>query len=186
MSMEWRRQASPKRRLTFSGIRGVISQKVWLLITKPQILQWNMSLPHKLPEQLSLSFHTCNRWGILSKRDSHPVWYWSILFNYFTPALDILILHILVNSIKGEWPPLWSSGYSSWLQTQRSGFHSWRYQIFWEVVGQERGPLSLVSTIEELLGRKSSDSGLENREYGRRDPPQWPHDTLCPQKLAQA
>jgi hypothetical protein len=35
-------------------------------------------------------------------------------------------------------------------------------------MGLERGPLSLVSTIEELLGRKSSGSGLENREYGRR------------------
>jgi hypothetical protein len=37
-------------------------------------------------------------------------------------------------------------------------------------VGLERGPLSLVSTIEELLGRKSSGCGLEIREYGRRDP----------------
>jgi hypothetical protein len=27
-----------------------------------------------------------------------------------------------------------------------------------------------VSTIEELLGRKSSGSGLESREYGQRDP----------------
>jgi hypothetical protein len=35
-------------------------------------------------------------------------------------------------------------------------------------VGLERGPLSLVSTIEELLGRKSSGSGLENRDYGLR------------------
>jgi hypothetical protein len=35
-------------------------------------------------------------------------------------------------------------------------------------VGLERGPLSLVSTIEELLGRKSSCSGLESREYVRR------------------
>jgi hypothetical protein len=35
-------------------------------------------------------------------------------------------------------------------------------------VGLERGPLSLVSIIEELLERKSSGSGLENREYGRR------------------
>jgi hypothetical protein len=35
-------------------------------------------------------------------------------------------------------------------------------------VGLERGPLSLVSTIVELLGRKSSGSGLENRDYGRR------------------
>jgi hypothetical protein len=35
-------------------------------------------------------------------------------------------------------------------------------------VGLERGPLSLVSTVEELLGRESGDFGLENREYGRK------------------
>jgi hypothetical protein len=33
-------------------------------------------------------------------------------------------------------------------------------------VGLERDPLSLVSTIEELLERKSSGSGLESREHG--------------------
>jgi hypothetical protein len=76
------------------------------------------------------------------------------------------------------------SGQSSWLQIQRSGFDSRRYQIFWEVVGLERGPLSLVSTIEELFGRKSSGSGLENREYGRKDPLCWPCNTVYPQKLA--
>jgi hypothetical protein len=32
------------------------------------------------------------------------------------------------------------------------------------------GTLSLVSTAEELLGSNSSGSGLEIREYGRRDP----------------
>jgi hypothetical protein len=37
-------------------------------------------------------------------------------------------------------------------------------------VGLERDPVSLVSTTEELLGRKSSGSGLEIRVYGRRDP----------------
>jgi hypothetical protein len=37
-------------------------------------------------------------------------------------------------------------------------------------VGLERGPLSLVSTIEELHERKSIGSSYENREYGRRDP----------------
>jgi hypothetical protein len=37
-------------------------------------------------------------------------------------------------------------------------------------VDLERGPLSLVSTIEELLGRNSSGPGLESREYGRREP----------------
>jgi hypothetical protein len=62
--------------------------------------------------------------------------------------------------------PLWSSSQSSWLQ--RSWFDSRRYQNFWEVVGLERGPLSLVSTIEGLLGRKNSGSGLDSREYGRR------------------
>jgi hypothetical protein len=44
------------------------------------------------------------------------------------------------------------------------GFNFRRYQIFWEVVGLERGPLSLVSTTEELLGSNSSGSGLENRD----------------------
>jgi hypothetical protein len=34
--------------------------------------------------------------------------------------------------------PLWSSGQSSWLQIQSSGFDSRRYQIFWEVVGLEQ------------------------------------------------
>jgi hypothetical protein len=35
----------------------------------------------------------------------------------------------------------------------------------------ERGPLSLVSTIEELLERKCSGSGLENRDYCHKDQP---------------
>jgi hypothetical protein len=56
---------------------------------------------------------------------------------------------------------------------QRCGFDSRRYQIFWEVAGLELAPLSLVSTIEELLGRKSS---------GRWDPSRWPRGTLYPQK----
>jgi hypothetical protein len=81
-------------------------------------------------------------------------------------------------------PRLWSSAQGSWLQIQRSGFSSRLYQIFWEVVNLERGLLSLMSTIEELLIRKSSDFGQENRDYGRRDPSHWPHDTLYLPKLA--
>jgi hypothetical protein len=53
-------------------------------------------------------------------------------------------------------------------RSRSPGFDSQRYQIFWEVVGLERGSLSLVSTIEELLERKSCCSGLENRDYGRK------------------
>jgi hypothetical protein len=77
-------------------------------------------------------------------------------------------------------PPPSSDGQSSWLQIQRSGFGSQRYQIFWEAMGLEQGPLSLVSTIEELLERKSSGSGLEIRGCGRRDPSRWPRVTLYP------
>jgi hypothetical protein len=58
------------------------------------------------------------------------------------------------------------------------------YQIFWEIVGLERGPLSLVTPTEELLGRNSSGSGLEIREYGSGDLLHWPRNTLYPQKLA--
>jgi hypothetical protein len=50
-------------------------------------------------------------------------------------------------------------------------------------VGLERGSLSLVSTIEELRERKSNGSGLETREYGRRDPSRWPRGIIYPQKL---
>jgi hypothetical protein len=52
------------------------------------------------------------------------------------------------------------SGYRS----RGPGFDSRPYQIFWEVEGLERGPLSLVRTIEELLEWESSGSGLENRD----------------------
>jgi hypothetical protein len=46
-------------------------------------------------------------------------------------------------------------------RSRGSEFDSRRYQIFCEAVGLERGPLSVVSTTEELLERKSSYSGLE-------------------------
>jgi hypothetical protein len=75
--------------------------------------------------------------------------------------------------------PPWSSVQSSWLQI--------RFPALPDLVRSsrlERGPLSLVSTIEELLGRNSSGSCLENREYGRGDPLRWPRDTFYQQKLA--
>jgi hypothetical protein len=79
---------------------------------------------------------------------------------------------------------LWSSGQSSRLEIQRSGFVSRRYQIFWEVVGSGTGS---TQPREYNCGdtlKKSSGSGLEIREYGRRDPSRWPRSTFYPQKLA--
>jgi hypothetical protein len=52
------------------------------------------------------------------------------------------------------------SGYKS----KGLAFDSRPYQIFWEVGGVERGPLSLVRTNEELLEWKRSGSSLENRD----------------------
>jgi hypothetical protein len=66
-----------------------------------------------------------------------------------------------------KWPPLWSSCQSSWLHIERPRFDSRRYQIFWEVVGLERDPLSLVSTTEKLILRNNSGSGLENRDLSQ-------------------
>jgi hypothetical protein len=74
---------------------------------------------------------------------------------------------------------VWVPGYRS----KGLGFDSRRYQIFWEIVGLKQGPLRLASTIVELTGRKSSGSGLENREYDRRDPSRWPRDALYQQKV---
>jgi hypothetical protein len=44
--------------------------------------------------------------------------------------------------------------------------------------------LGLVSTIEELLGRNSSCSGLESREYDRGDPSPWPRGSPLSSELA--
>jgi hypothetical protein len=50
-------------------------------------------------------------------------------------------------------------------------------------VGLQRDPLSLVSILEELLGRKSNCSDLEIREYGPRDSSRWPRGILYPAKV---
>jgi hypothetical protein len=65
-------------------------------------------------------------------------------------------------------PPLWSSGQSSWLQIRRPGFDSRHYQK--KIVDLERGPLSLVTTTEELLDRKVADpvQKTENTAVGIR------------------
>jgi hypothetical protein len=102
----------------------------------------------------------------------------------FQCILYILWLLIFYSECVKFRPSLWSNGQSSWLQIQRSWFDSWRYQIFWDIVGLERGPLGLVSTTEELLERKSSGPILENQEYSCRDLSHWPCGTLYPQRLA--
>jgi hypothetical protein len=61
--------------------------------------------------------------------------------------------------------------------------YSRHYHIFWEVAGLEQGPLCLMSTIEELLERRSCGFGPENRDYGLGDTPRWLRDTPLSAKL---
>jgi hypothetical protein len=74
---------------------------------------------------------------------------------FFTSLCDVISVYIKLIFMEFDIvrPPLWSSGQSSWLQIRRPGFDSRLYQKK-SVVGLERGPLSLVSTTEELLDGK--------------------------------
>jgi hypothetical protein len=75
---------------------------------------------------------------------------------------------LAINWLVLSWnrPPLWSSSQSSWLQIRRSRFDS-------------RAP----QEKKWVLGKNSSCSGLESREYGRRNSSCWPRGTLYPQKV---
>jgi hypothetical protein len=81
-------------------------------------------------------------------------------------------------------PPLWSSGQSSWLQIQISGFDSQCYQIFWEVVGLEQGSLSLWVQLRSYLKKKVAGPVYKTEITAIEDPLLWLRDTLYPQKLA--
>jgi hypothetical protein len=50
----------------------------------------------------------------------------------YLPGWYYIFLHLVICNIYIYIPPLWSSGRSFWLQIQRSGFDSRRYQIFSE------------------------------------------------------
>jgi hypothetical protein len=76
-----------------------------------------------------------------------PSFYWLALLasqlRYVTLRLlfdDDVRLNIIYRWWYGDyWPPLWSSGQGSWVQMQRFGVNSRRYQIFWEIVDLEMG-----------------------------------------------
>jgi hypothetical protein len=88
-----------------------------------------------------------------------------ILLSFFV-GIFLANCELKQEHIYSMWTPLWSSGQSSWLQIQRSGFNSRRYEIFWEVVSLERGPLSLVSAIDRLCGLVARAPGYRSRDSG--------------------
>jgi hypothetical protein len=102
---------------------------------------------------------------VIPKVDKVPVYSASLVwYRLFRPLIWLCLLDIFrclvwkAENVFGTWSAMWfkptsknAFTKSSWLQIQRSGFDSWPYQIFREVMGLERGPLSLVTTIEELF-----------------------------------
>jgi hypothetical protein len=68
------------------------------------------------------------------------------------------------------WPPLESSGQSSWLQIQRSGLDSRHYHIHYH---SGMGSTQPHEFNWGLLERKSGSSSLETEITAVRDPPHW-------------
>jgi hypothetical protein len=88
-----------------------------------------------------------------------------------------------ITYIEESRPPLWSSDQSFWLQIQRSWVRIPALPDFLRSGRSGTGCTHSVSTIEELLERKSSGSGLETENTSVGDLSRWPRDTLYPQKL---
>jgi hypothetical protein len=79
--------------------------------------------------------------------------------------------------------PLWSSGQSSWLRTQRSRVRFPALPNFLSAVSLERGPLSLVRTNEKLLERKVALRSINLRLTTVGDLPRWTRDTPLSAKV---
>ena len=93
--------------------------------------------------------------------EGHILWIWGVFENE-----NILVWNVTTELKTGQKRDVtlyqlllcifitWYSGLAvrvSGYRYRGLGFDSRRYQIFWVVVGLERGPLSLVRSIEELL-----------------------------------
>jgi hypothetical protein len=57
------------------------------------------------------------------------------------------------------------------------GFHSQRYQIFWDAVVLERGPLNLVRITENLFGGEVAVPFYKTEMKDHEYPSRWPRDT---------
>jgi hypothetical protein len=95
------------------------------------------------------------------------------------PIINVVLIYYsnILTSGSPVANPKYGPDYQSfWLQIQRSGFDFRHYQIFWEVVGLERGSLTLVSTIEELLQSKITVPDEKIEIKAAEDPPRWLSD----------
>jgi hypothetical protein len=169
-SSAWRRRA--KWRSMFANIRPTVAEVLQKYSPMP-FCRWRETNFNTFCNRI-ISTPTMAYIHQVSISSTNHCLIYNYRFEVFAEGIIIIIIDRLCDLVVRV------SGYRS----RGAGFDSRRYHIFWEVVGLERGSLSLVSTTEELLGRNSRGCGLENREYCRGAPLRWPRDTLYPQKLA--
>jgi hypothetical protein len=99
-------------------------------------------------------------------------------------ASSLTLYHVFWCCVEYCWPPLWSSAQSCWLQIQRSRVRFPALPDFLTSSGSVTGPLKPREYNWGATWKKSSEFGLEIREYGYGDVLRSPHNTLCPHKLA--
>jgi hypothetical protein len=74
----------------------------------------------------------------------------------------IIIIIIIIITLLLIWPPLWSSGQTSWLQTQSAWVH---FQVLPDFLSNSCSGTGSTQPREDKWGatwKKSSGSGLEN------------------------
>jgi hypothetical protein len=121
-----------KKSLVKSPIFGLDTKTYWLTDRQSQcdfdfdLREWCLS-----PSWSGTYSVEPNRWSYMHVRiykSLHPTCV-EIQVREIVNSRCCFVLLALWTLFMLVWPPLWSSGQSSWLQIQRSGFDSQRYQI---------------------------------------------------------
>jgi hypothetical protein len=143
-----------------------LAVELLLLLLLPSLLLPLLPLSH----DLLMTAFSCCQWltsrrtgALLTILSLKSMIFWDTLHNHRCENLKSSILSLI--PVKQMLSRLCNLVIRvSGCRSRGPGFDSRRSQIFWEATALERGQLSLVRTTEELLGIKSSSSGLEYRD----------------------
>jgi hypothetical protein len=156
-----------------------------------------MSSPSSVPVYPPSTLEQLNRslWNLVCTCISWRLRYLNGILDMFLPQAcvpvrkTLLLLlgnssvkMILRNKYKQQWPPMWFSG-----QFLATDPEAWvRFPVLPDFLRSSGSGTWSTQPREHNWGatwKKSSASGLENRDYGRRDPPRWPLETSLSSKV---